>query len=138
MPRIRLHSKSACSMSWRLSNQQLGRSYSAGAGLCCSALALLLPCHCGTPAVAWPLLLAPIELSPPQVVHVQPFGKYSAAEVLAAAATAERGSSHPLAAALIGAAAASGITSTVAATESTVLQGQVGPQQAIVALLICI
>lgn len=60
-----------------------------------------------------------------QVVHLEPYGGHTEAEMLALAAAAERGSSHPLAAALVGAAAAARVSQGEAATNSVVAQGQV-------------
>lgn len=60
-----------------------------------------------------------------QVVHLEACGGFSETEVLEVAAAAERGSAHPLAAALVGAAAAAGAGMSAPVTASRSLQGQV-------------
>lgn len=59
-----------------------------------------------------------------QVAHVQALGEHTEAEVLRLAACVERGSSHPLAAAIVGAAAARGLPINTAPEASMTLQGQ--------------
>ncbi len=65
------------------------------------------------------------RLSLRQVVHLEACGGFSETEVLEVAAAAERGSAHPLAAALVGAAAAAGADMSAPVTASRSLQGQV-------------
>lgn len=59
-----------------------------------------------------------------RVVHLEAYGGHTETQLLAVAAAAERDSSHPLAAAIVGAAAAAGAAQGVAATDSVVAQGQ--------------
>ncbi len=59
-----------------------------------------------------------------QVVHLEACGGFTEAEVLSVAGAAERGASHPLAAALVGAAAGAGADTGAPVTDSRSLQGQ--------------
>jgi cation transport ATPase len=58
-------------------------------------------------------------------VHLEAYAGFSVPDVLMSAAAAERGSAHPLAAALVGAAAAAAADTGLPATDMRSLQGKV-------------
>ena len=64
-----------------------------------------------------------------QVVHLEAYAGFSEPHVLMSAAGAERGSAHPLAAALVGAAAAAAADTGLPAANMRSLQGKVSASQ---------
>lgn len=60
-----------------------------------------------------------------QVVHLEVYAGFLVTDVLMSAAGAERGSAHPLAAALVGAAAAAAADTGLPAVNMRMVQGQV-------------
>ncbi len=71
-----------------------------------------------------------------QVVHLEAYAGFSAPDVLMSAAGAERGSAHPLAAALVGAAAAAAADTGLPAANMRSLQGKVSTLRH-VAVVLC-
>lgn len=65
-----------------------------------------------------------------QVVHLEAYAGFSVPDVLMSAAGAERGSAHPLAAALVGAAAAAAADTGLPAANMRSLQGKVSTGRA--------